>query len=70
MSKLPKEFNFPQAMKELEELNDYFASPDLDLTQALDKFQQAQELMQQCQLYLDQVQTKFAEITPETSENL
>lgn len=60
---MPKSnFNFTQAMAELEKINQWFQEEDLDLEQALEKLRQGKELIQQCQSRLKEVETEFIEI--------
>lgn len=60
---MPKtNFNFTQAMAELEKINQWFQEEDLDLERALEKLRQGKELIQQCQTRLKEVETEFIEI--------
>lgn len=49
-------------MKELETLNQWFQSDDIDLEQGLEKLQQAKVLIQYCQNRLSAVEGEFLEL--------
>lgn len=57
-----QKFDFTKALKELEEINHWFQSEDIDLDEGLMKFQQGLELIKKCRDRLKQVENKFIEI--------
>lgn len=61
-SRTQKPESFAAAMKELETLNQWFQSDDIDLEQGLEKLQQAKVLIQYCQNRLSAVEGEFLEL--------
>ena len=60
---MPKSPNsFAKAMKELEELNNWFQSQDIDLDEGLKKLRRGGELIKQCQTQLKDIENEFIEI--------
>lgn len=71
---MSQSFNFTKAMKELEEINQWFQREDIDLEEGLLKLRQGKELIEKCQARLDQVENEFQEIkvgldSPATTED-
>ena len=60
---MPEEkFNFTKAYQEVEEINDWFQKEDIDLDEALEKFQRGMDLIKKCKERLKDVQNRFEEI--------
>lgn len=57
-----KEFNYPAARKELQELLDWFESGSTDLDKALQNYKRAEELIVEIEAYLSDIEKKL-EIT-------
>jgi len=63
-----KQFNFNQALKDLEEINQWFQQEDIDLEQGLQKLKQGKELIAQCRARLKEVENEFVAIQKDESE--
>lgn len=61
-----KEFNFTEAFKEIEQINEWFQQGDIDLDEALRKYKRGMELIEQCKKRLKQAENKFKEIKKQT----
>lgn len=60
---MPEEkFNFTKAYQEIEEINEWFQREDIDLEEALKKYERGMELVKKCQERLKQAENKFQEI--------
>ena len=57
-----QKFNFELALKELENITQWFESSDADLDQGLVKFERGMELAQQLKTHLDQVENRVEKI--------
>lgn len=57
-----KKFNFTKAYKEIEEINQWFQGEDIDLEEALTKYERGMELIQKCKERLKEAENKFEEI--------
>jgi exodeoxyribonuclease VII small subunit len=57
-----EKFNFKDAFQELEEINEWFQREDIDLDQALQKYERGIELIKKCKERLKQSENKFEEI--------
>ncbi len=57
-----KKFNFTDAYKELEKINDWFQSEDIDLDEALKKYERGMELVKQCRQRLKEAENKFEQV--------
>ena len=70
---MPKEFNFTDAYKKIEEINEWFQGEDIDLDEAIDKYKEGMELIQKCKKRLEDTEHKFEDIkskyTVEDEEN-
>jgi exodeoxyribonuclease VII small subunit len=55
-------FNFEKALKELENITQWFESSDADLDQGLVKFERGMELAQQLKTHLDEVENRVEKI--------
>jgi len=60
---MPEEkFNFTKAYQEVEEINNWFQEEDIDLDEALEKFQRGMDLIRKCKERLKDAENKFEEI--------
>lgn len=57
-----EKFNFSEAFRELEEINEWFQREDIDLEEALQKYERGMELIKRCKERLKQAENKFEEI--------
>ena len=57
-----QKFNFTKAIKELEEINRWFQSGDINLEEGLSKFRQGLGLIKNCREKLKKVENEFIEI--------
>lgn len=55
-------FNFTEAYKEIEEINEWFQNEEMDLENALQKYEKGMELIQKCKERLKTAENKFEEI--------
>lgn len=60
-----QKFNFTKSIKELEEINRWFQSGDINLEEGLAKFRHGLELIKKCRKRLKQVENEFTEIRKE-----
>lgn len=58
-------FDFSHAVKEIEEINNWFQNEDIDLGAGLEKFKKGLELIKKCKTRLKQVENEFIEIKKE-----
>lgn len=58
----PKKFNFTKAYREIEEINEWFQGEDIDLDEALKKYERGMELVEKCKKRLRAAENKFEEI--------
>lgn len=63
----PEEISITEILKELEEINRWFSSADVDLDQALDKLKRGKMLIRQCEDRLGEIENQFTEISGDTS---
>ena len=54
-----KEFNFKKAFAELEEISSWFQNPDIDLDEALKKYQRGLALIKEAQTHLKETENEF-----------
>lgn len=60
---MPEEkFNFTKAYQEIEEINEWFQSEEIDLDEALRKYERGMELINKCKERLKEAENKFEEI--------
>jgi len=60
---MPEEkFNFTKAYQEIEGINDWFQSEEIDLDEALQKYERGLELINKCKERLKEAENKFEEI--------
>lgn len=57
-----KPLPFHQALAELEAINQWFQTEDIDLEEALTKLKRGKELIDQCQSRLQEVDNEFQKI--------
>lgn len=60
-----QKFDFSKAIKELEEINHWFQSEDIDLDEGLAKFRRGLALIKQCKMRIKRVENEFTEIKRE-----
>jgi len=60
-------FNFTEAYKEIEEINEWFQQEDIDLEEGLGKYKRGLELIKKCREQLKEVENKLEEIKKESS---
>lgn len=63
-----KEFNFKKAFAELEEISSWFQNPDIDLDEALKKYDQGLTLIKQAQAYLKKTENEFRVVAKQAKE--
>ncbi len=63
-----KEFNFKKAFAELEEISTWFQNPDIDLDEALKKYQRGLALIKEAQAHLKETENDFRAVAKKTSE--
>ena len=59
---MSKEFKFEAAMKELEEITEWFERPDVELDLSLAKFERGLELSNALKVHLQEVENKVQKI--------
>lgn len=57
-----KEFDFKKALKDLEEINEWFQKDDLDLDKGLTKLKNGSKLIKACKKHLTEVENEFINI--------
>lgn len=57
-----EKFNFTKAYQEIEEINEWFQGEDIDLDEALRKYERGIELVKKCQERLKEAENQFAQI--------
>ena len=57
--------DFKKSIDELEEINEWFSSEDIDLEEGLEKLKKGKELILACQKRLNDVETEFVNIKEE-----
>ena len=57
-----EKFNFTKAYQELEEINEWFQGEEIDLDEALKKYERGMELVKKCQERLKEAENKFEDI--------
>jgi exodeoxyribonuclease VII small subunit len=69
MKTTKKQFDFASAMKELEQINQWFQEQDIDLDEGLEKLKKAKELISQCRDRLKNVENEFVKIKDEFNDD-
>ena len=59
---MPEKFNFTEAYQEIEKINEWFQREDIDLEEALKKYERGMELVKKCKERLKEAENKFEEI--------
>lgn len=60
---MPEEkFNFTESYKEIEEINEWFQGEDIDLDEALKKYERGMELVEKCRERLRETENRFEQI--------
>lgn len=59
---MTEKFNFTNAYKEIEEINNWFQNEEIDLEEALNKYERGMELINKCKERLKETENKFEEI--------
>ena len=60
---MPEEkFNFTKAYQEIEEINEWFQGEEIDLDEALRKYEKGMDLINKCKERLKEAENKFEEI--------
>lgn len=62
-------FDFAKAINEIEEINQWFQSEDINLDEGLAKFRRGLELIKKCRTRLKQAENEFTEIKKEFDVN-
>lgn len=60
--------NFSEAMKKLNQINDWFEQEDLDLEEALGKLKEGKELITFCRGRLREIENEFIELRADMEE--
>ncbi len=63
-----KKFNFSEAYKEIEEINEWFQGEEIDLDEALNKYERGMELINNCKNRLKEAENRFEEIKKKYGE--
>jgi exodeoxyribonuclease VII small subunit len=63
-----EKFDFTKAYKEIEEINQWFQKEEIDLEEALSKYEKGMELIEKCKKRLEKSKNKFEEIKKQYSE--
>jgi len=61
-------FNFKKAFEELEKINEWFQSEDIDIDEALAKFKKGMELVKETKQHLTKAENDFKRIRKELEE--
>jgi len=62
-----EQFNFTKAYQEIEEINEWFQGEEMDLDEALRKYERGMELINKCKDRLKEAENKFEEIKKKCS---
>ena len=63
-----KKLNFSEAYQEIEEINEWFQSEEIDLDEALNKYERGMELINNCKNRLKEAENRFEEIKKKYGE--
>ncbi|MBT4123816.1 MAG: exodeoxyribonuclease VII small subunit [Candidatus Pacebacteria bacterium] len=69
-SKSIEKFSMNKAMKELEEINNWFQEEEIDLEEGLEKLQEAQKLTSLVKTKLQEVENKFIDLKKDFQEEM
>lgn len=56
------DFNFTKAYERIEEINEWFQGEDINLDEALRKYEKGMDLIEKCKKRLKKAENKFEEI--------
>ena len=59
---MPPKFNFNIAYQKIEEINGWFQEENIDLNEALEKYQKGMELINKCKEELKKAENQFEDI--------
>lgn len=59
------DFNFSEALAEVQEINDWFKESTVDLDKGLKKFRRGMSLINKCQKRLEEAENEFEDIKEE-----
>ncbi|MEF8846872.1 MAG: exodeoxyribonuclease VII small subunit [Candidatus Paceibacterota bacterium] len=65
-----EKFDFSEAYQEIKEINKWFEKEEIDLEEALDKYEKGMKLIKKCKDRLEESENKFKEIKEEYSEEV
>lgn len=72
-----EKFNFTQAYKDIEGINNWFQQEEVDLDEALKKYEEGMELIEKCRKRLEEAENHFESIKekykteePESADNV
>jgi len=57
-----EKFNFTEAYQEIEKINEWFQDENIDLDEALKRYERGMELVKKCKERLKEAENKFEEI--------
>jgi len=57
-----EKFNFTESYQEIEEINEWFQGEDIDLDEALKKYERGMELVEKCRERLRETENRFKQI--------
>lgn len=63
-----EKFDFSEAYQEIKEINKWFEKEEIDLEEALEKYERGMKLIKKCKDRLEKSENKFKEIREEYSE--
>jgi exodeoxyribonuclease VII small subunit len=63
-----KKFNFSDAYQEIERINEWFQKDNIDLEEALAKYERGMELIKKCRERLKESENKFTDIKKKYGE--
>ncbi len=64
-----KKFSFTEAYQEIEKINEWFQGDNIDLEEALAKYEKGMELIKKCRERLKESENKFADIKKKYGED-
>lgn len=59
---MSERFNFTNAYKKIEEINEWFQEENIDLDEAIKKYKEGMELIEKCKKRLKETENKFEDI--------
>ena len=67
---ITEKFNFTKAYQEIEEINEWFQREDIDLDEALKKYEKGMGLIKKCKERLKESENRFEEIKKKYKEDI